>query len=336
MRRRRRRIRIHRQEEERPIQQHAAMKSSTPATALYEHEQDTPEPFYGDLSPRQAFVLNLQQSSGNQAVMRYIQRAKADRSDAEAVSDNPAVEEEVQGPDNQTTEGPAAAAPASEIDDMMKREAVSFYNKAMTAYMAKKYQLALINFRESQSRFQHPNTTFWMAMCEMRLDEYEFAQMDLEEALADPQLDASAIKRGDTAKEVLKRLNSAKSQGIIPLPAKTDDIESPQAGKEPRALRNEAGRYYLAAESNYKSEDYEAARRAFDLSYRRLPHPITLLNLAKCLLLLREYDKAKSTLEKALKDPHLTGQLGRIAEALLEEARRFGNVSMDQVSPPPE
>lgn len=334
MRRRRRRLRIQRHEEERPIQQQT-VRQSTPATALYEHEQDSPEPFYGDLSPQQMFVLNLQQSSGNQAVMRYIQRAKADRGDAQAVSDNPDVVEEIEESQQGETEG-EETAPRDNAEEFMKLEAVSLYNRAAIAYMEKKYQVALTNFRESRMRYEHPNTIFWMAMCEMRLDEYEFAIMDIEAAVDDPRLDQSALKRGEAALEVLRRLNSAKAQGILPLPAKTDDIESPQAGKEPRALRNEAGRFYMAAEASYKGEDYEAARRAFDLSYKRLPHPITLLNLAKCLMLLREYDKAKIALDKAIRDPHLTGQLARIGAALVEQARRYGNVSMDQVSPPPE
>src|SRR5215470_9211698 len=193
MRRRRRRLRIHRHEEERPIQQQAAVRDHSPATALYEHEPDTPEPFFGDLSPQQMFVLNLQQSSGNQAVMRYIQRAKSERAEAESVSDNPAVAEELQQP--QQEEGTAQQEEAN----LQKAEAISYYNKAATAYMGKKYQLALENFRESQMLYEHPNTTFWLAMCEMRLDEYEFAIMDMESALADPRLDPSALKRGDPA-----------------------------------------------------------------------------------------------------------------------------------------
>src|SRR5258706_13169983 len=95
MRRRRRRIRIQRHEEEKPIQ-HLATKTPAPATALYEHEPDTPEPFWGDLNPQQMFVINLQQTSGNQAVMRYIQRAKSDRADAESVSENLNVTEAVE------------------------------------------------------------------------------------------------------------------------------------------------------------------------------------------------------------------------------------------------
>src|SRR5215813_9035540 len=95
MRRRRRRLRIQRHEEETPIHQPAASRASVPATAVFEHDEDTPETGFGDLNPKQLFVLNMQQNSGNQAVMRYIQRAKDDRAGAEAVSDDPAVVEDV-------------------------------------------------------------------------------------------------------------------------------------------------------------------------------------------------------------------------------------------------
>ncbi len=316
---RRRRIRIQRHEDERPEKlrprpaipqsaaiQQASIQAAEPAAPL-------------GLRQAQANLLEIQQTAGNQAAMRVmrtlVQRAPGKGADQKEETD--ALRKLVNTGDE-----------VSGVND--RNDAHSLLAAAVAAYKEEKYGTALIAFRELHDMSPTAGTLINMAICELRLDMFPEAAVDLEESLENPDLTPTERKRALGALDAVRRLESAGAVGFVPLPNNVNTDSSPLA-KEPRAIRNQLKVIYRSAEGAAKSEDYEAALSAFQLAQKRLPHPITLLNIGKCYMMLQKYSEATTAFQQALRDRSLTGGARKATEAELETIRGFQGKSFDDL-----
>ncbi len=316
---RRRRIRIQRQEEEKPkrLPPQVAHQAATVQTA----ESAGPV----TLNPAQMRLLEIQQYAGNQSAMR-VMRTMIQRA---AVQDK---EKDEQSQLHDLNEAVNTGEAINGVND--PADAESLYGAATTAYKSRKYGTALIAFREMYMLNPSSHLLVNMALCEMRLDLFPEAQEDLNNALEMDDLDSLDRKRAMAALDATRKMQEAGAEGFMPLPKNVNTDNAP-VGKEPRALRNQISAIYRTAEGAAKSEDYEAALNAFRSANRRLPNPITLLNIGKCLVMLQRYSEAATAFEQALRDRTLTGGPRKVTEAELEAAKRFQGQSLDQLGDPP-
>lgn len=292
-----------------PANRAAVVQSAEPASTVW-------------LKPAQQRLLDMQQQSGNQAAQRalgIVQRAG---------KDNPKEEE------NKLAEVVEAPEEMQGLNE--KPTTHSLFADAQAAYKNKKYGTALIFFRELFRQSFSPTMLLNMAICELRLDLFQEAQSDLEDVLKEEELTQEDRTRAIAALDSTKKLQDVKAIGFMSLPAKVDTENSPLA-KDPRAIRNQINGYYRTAESAAKSEDYDAAYNAFRIAQERLPHPITLINIGKILVMQQRYSEAASLFEKAMRDRTLAGPARKTAEAELEATKKFQGLQLDMLgSPPPD
>lgn len=314
MRRRRVRIRVQRHEEEQklPPARSAAIQSAEAVPVL-------------SVTPAQARILEIQQQRGNQSVLRtLIQRAAANNQDQEDEQAQDGTDAEKQ---NALSEVVDTGDQVTGIND--KSSNPSLHSAAVTAYKAKKYGIALIAFRELFRDQPTPGLMVNMAICEIRLDLFPEAIHNLQQALdGSDGLSMLDRKRALLALDAAKKLESANSVGFLPLPGNID-TDAATVSKEPRALRNELRSIFQSAEGAAKGETYEFSLTAFRLAQRRLPNPITLINIGKCLVMLQRYSEAATAFDQALRDKQLPSSLRKMAEAELELVKHFQGQALD-------
>lgn len=319
---RRRRIRIQRQEEEKAEQ--LRQRATKPAASVQTAQVAEPAGPIA-LNPAQMRLLEIQQYAGNQSAMRVmrsmIQRAATHEKDKD---DQSAL--------NNISEAVNTSDAVAEIQD--ESDVRSTFSAAVTAYKDKKYGTALIAFRELYQFQPNSHILINMAICEMRLDLFPEAQSDLEQALDMDDLDGLDRKRATAALESTRKFEETGAVGFIPLP-KNVNTDNATIAKEPRALRNQILSMYRTAEGAAKSEDYDAALNAFRLANKRLPNPVTLLNIGKCYVMLQKYSEAATAFEQALRDKTLIGGPRKITEAELEAAKRFQGQALDLMGDAP-
>jgi len=314
MRRRRYRLVIQKAMEEQRSQ--AIQPPTTRAATLQPAEIGSAGPSW--LHPAQQRVLDVQQQFGNQRAMALIQRAPKDTKEQEkesAAQEVVATADQVQGVNDPTSN-------------------VSLLAAAITAYKGKKYGTALIAFRELYRQSQSTTMLLNMAICELRLDLFHEAQIDLNDVLLEGSISPGDRTRAISALDAVKKLESAHSIGYMSLPSNIDTDNSPLA-KDPRAIRHEISSLYRSAEGNSRSEDYEAALNTFKLAQKRLPHPVTMLNIGKIYVMLQRYSEAISAFEIALRDRQLTGGARKAAEAEREAAKHFQGKRLDMLGGAP-
>lgn len=290
-----------------PANRAAVVQSAEPASPIW-------------LKPSQQRLIDMQQTSGNQAAQRalgIVQRAPKENSKEEdnKLSEMVQMPEEVQGLNEKPT-------------------AHSMFADAQAAYKNKKYGTALILFRELFRQSFSPTMLINMAVCELRLDLFQEAKSDLEDVLKDDSISQEDRTRAIAALESAKKLEDAKAIGFMSLPSNVD-TENSKLAKDPRAIRNHINSFYRTAESAAKSEDYDAAYNAFRIAQDRLPNPITMINIGKILVMQQRYSEAASLFEKALHDRTLTGPSRKTAEAELEAAKKFQGMRLDMLGNPP-
>ncbi len=322
MRRRRIRIQRHIEDYQPPtvIQttRAATLRSADPAPAV-------------DLTPAQARLLQIQQQGGNQQAMRtLIQRAMTDQRDQDDQNGGDSNDDQNAEQETEQALNEAVDTGGEIVGVNDKKNLNSLQSAALTAYKSKKYGVALTILRELFRSSHNMSTLLDVAVCEMRLDMFQEAQHDLNMVLVAPELSMSDRKRAIAVMESTKQLMNSQAVGFIPLPSNVD-TDNATIAKEPRAMRNHIEGFFTSAESAARGEAYEGALAAFQRAQKRLPNPITLLNIGKCLLMLQRYGEAETALRNAISDHTLAGGLRKMAEAELFSARQFQQHGFDRI-----
>lgn len=295
------------------------------------------------MKPSQRRILELQQQMGNASVRKTlgaaIQRApkaatapllgldpeneneQGEKDGKDKKEKKDALKEQVNAPEN--VEG---------VNDQMDWR--SLLSNALTAYKNKKYAIALLAFRQLMALEPRPGLLINIAIIEMRLDMFKEAKEDLENAVHSDALTPEERSRAIAAYGAVEKLNNANAMGFLPLPSNVDTEASPMA-KDPRAIRHQVQSLYRTAEGAAKSEDYDAAFNAFKIAQDRLPHPVTMVNMGKILLMLQRYSEAASIFDRALHDRTMVAPVRKVTEAELEQAKRFQSMHLDDMGEPP-
>lgn len=99
--------------------------------------------------------------------------------------------------------GKAASAPAA---DNSAKKATAYYNKGVDLFNAKKFALALEQFKLSYAAVQSPNSRLYIARCIGKLGDYHAAYTEFDKVMAE------AAERGKTDDKYLRTRDSAREE----------------------------------------------------------------------------------------------------------------------------